>query len=370
MVLGRRTVLGLGALAALGGCTPDPTSSTAPAPGPRAGQASAQDGRGLEEAVGRLRAALEARDARAFAAVFAQPLRTRADLVFDNALLLGSFAVEAVPERPGLRVRWRLGEERDPSTSEFWAGVSPQGLIERLEEPAGQPWAATWSRHPVRVLGAGPVRLLAAEERADASAAWLEAAVGARTHLIAAGLEPWASTWDGSLLVDVPHDLIGYAGRAHAAASVVFGGPGDAGRIMLNPTLLADADAPGRVGLLVHEGVHVVSRSGFMEAPLWVAEGLAEHTASAVWPAAARDNDRRVRERLADGLPAGLPTDEELRAGSGALTAYALAAEAVRGCFDRWGRREALAWMAAWDAPGRPGEDELRRAYLTRLARR
>lgn len=360
-MLTRRAAIGLAGLApfaglvgAAGCAAPAPTTGS-PASAPPASLASVARGLGR---------ALEEGDREGFVGMFEAPLRTQATVLFDNAGRLGSFTLDEDPLRQGLRIRWRVGAERDQSTALFTARISADGRVRALGDPSGG--APSWWRHRVVVTGRGPTWLVAAEGRAEASVPWLDAAGVAREHVRAARLVPWADAWDGTLVVEVPHDLLGFASRPVTAAYVTFPLEEDGGRVVLNPTLLGRFDQAGRVGLLVHEGVHVVTRVAFMDAPQWVVEGLAEHVATQVWPAAADDNRRRIREVLDAGAPTDLPRRKELR-GADTLTAYALAAVAVEACLERWGREDALAWMAAWSVADRPPDDEIRSAYLARL---
>lgn len=389
-MLTRRAFLALVGVPLVAGCHPAAARTPAAGGSPAAGAAS---GPRPGQVVAALRQAWLSGDRQAFVALFAPQARSHGALLFDNASLLGSFDLEPVSGTPGaaaerVRLTWRAGGEREAAVVDAEVTTSPDGLVDAMRLAAGV-HEPPWWRHPVSVVGpdggSGDVWLVTTRDRASAAAPWLAAAEVAVGHLQAARLTPWEAGWDGTLVLEVPQDLLAFeAGPDSVAYASLESG---AGRIAVNPTQIEGYGPDERVGLLVHEGVHVVTRSPGSAAPLWAIEGLAESVATGVWAAQSAENlhlvlragataaGRALGGGQADdrsGVRVALPTDEQLA--EGGLTdrqvAYALAEVAVEGCFARWGRDRVLGWVDDWAAPGRPGTDEITRAYRDELERR
>lgn len=327
---------------------------------------------GLGPVADRLNRALRDRDEAAFTGLFVPALRAKAALVHRNAGVLGSFAfeVESDDGAEALLAKWRMGEERAASTSVLPAErADGEGVRVASFGPPGPRRIPTWWDHPVEVLGTGPVRVMAAQARAEASRAWADSAGEAIGHLAASGLDPWLPEWDGTLSVEVPNDIGGMRPSTDAAATATTERRGDTSRIVVNPTLIERYDAESRAGLLVHEGVHVVTRANWWKVPDWITEGLAESVSTPVWAASATTNARLVKDAVAHGIPDTLPTDEQIQDDETDSTAYALAQVAVEACFERWGRAESLRWLASWPE-GAPEVGEITQVYRAALRRR
>jgi hypothetical protein len=100
----------------------------------------------------------------------------------------------------------------------------------------------------------------------------------------------WTRAWPRRLTVVAPADtagfraLVGRAGDLSQVAAVTDGpldpttGLATADRIVLNPDAFATLTPAGRQFVLTHEGTHVAVRSSLAgAAPLWLAEGFADH---------------------------------------------------------------------------------------------
>lgn len=376
-MLTRRALLALG-VGLVGGCAaparalPDgavPTVRLPPGDAPTGDLSSgtaASDADGAR-VVDRLRATLSAGDRAGFVATASAPMRTRAAVLFDNWRALSSVQLDHDPTPDGgpgdLVVRWRAGDEVRPGENRLGlvvsrTGASREGELVDLSDEGRH--AASWAHDPVVVARRGPVAVVSAVP--DRAHALLDAASWAATRLVEAGLDGFG--WDGSLVVEVPADLLGFGRMARSSgpvaglAAVSLSSTPDAGyRVIVNPSsTLAPDDLRG---VLLHEGVHVVTRAMWRTAPLWVAEGLAESVATAHWPAQADRNAALVRRAAASG-GLTLPTGHQLRAeGDEGDTAYAVAQAAVEAMAGRWGETRVHAWVADWTAGDRPDEAAL-----------
>ncbi|MFZ1410033.1 MAG: hypothetical protein WAS07_01080, partial [Micropruina sp.] len=142
-------------------------------------------------------------------------------------------------------------------------------------------------------------------------------------------------------------------------------GPSDASspvRIVVNP--IADLTPAQRSATLIHEAVHLATRSPLRPAPQWVSEGLAEAVTGELVPSVAAQNRRLARAELDRRRRiAELPSDADFRAEAPtARAAYALSALLVTAMIDRLGRERALAVLAGLSGSGSikpPTEPEL-----------
>lgn len=314
---------------------------------------------------GRLARALEASDRGAFVGNVAEHLRTQAGVIFDNARQMSAFALYPADDPDGIRVRWRAAGERDAFTEAFTFRLGGDGLVEwwHPRRPTGTP---EWWRHLVLVAGSAPAWVVAARRWEGELAGWLEPAVEAARLLRAEPFGRAGEDWDGTLVLGLPYDSLTFAAPS---GGYVASGEGALGtRIMLNPENPAAPE--DRLGLIAHEGVHVITLRALAKAPAWLREGLAEHVATRWWPRQAVENERLVRAAVAEGPPTVLPADADFRSAQGetAVRAYALAAVAARACEERWGREALLGWYDG--APARPTDHELTGAYLDALAGR
>lgn len=310
--------------------------------------------------------ALTRGDRAAFADCFAGSATDLADRLWRN---WSALRVEAPTwAGPTLQVRWRAPGERDAAV-ETLAVTAPAGRIATLAATGPAP---LWLPGPLTVRSTPGAALLAATGVPDAEAsAWLAAAAEAAAVVAAAGLAGAARRWDGVLVVGVPADAAAFAATAglpatRAAATQAVTVMADAGsppRITLHRAAVGGLDAVGRRAVLVHEGVHVATRSAVSAAPLWLVEGVAESVAAAADPTTRARNAALLD---AAGRPAGLPTRADLD-GPAADVAYARSALAVEAAIGRWGRPEVMAWLADWAAPGRPDEAALAATFLAAL---
>ncbi len=134
-------------------------------------------------------------------------------------------------------------------------------------------------------------------------------------------------------MVELPADLLQFGEPAGIGAYVRLRGSDDDARIVCNPVDRPGLDDTGRAQLLTHEAVHAVTRSPARVAPGWVVEGYAEHGAERAFPDLEASNATLLPT---DPDAAALPSDQAVAAGD--LAVYALAARAVAGAQERWGR--------------------------------
>jgi hypothetical protein len=372
----RRTAAGLLAaivVLAAGACapagpdpSPSPTAPGPPAPGPTTQVATATPSAAApsapaladtQSAVDRLFAAGSAGDRTGWDAGVAAldpSFALRSSLLFDNlrGLRLARLQVhltgaeQKVPAArsaelgPDARVlqgqlRWRLRGEHADASSSVWLTLVPGPHGPRLagtDDGTGldTPAAPLWWLTPVTRLTRGKVTVLVAA--GQPAGRWADlasrAAADAREHL------PRSLTraWDGHLVVEVPGSeadfarVLGAAPSAYATTAAVTRPEGPttraAVRVVVNPATAKDPDA--ELGTtLVHETVHVATRSATSDAPLWAVEGLAEHVALKAHPEERADELATLRGAK---RPTRLPRDAAFTSGAkDVTTAYAQA---------------------------------------------
>ena len=259
------------------------------------------------------------------------------------------------------RLDWRLTGERSDAISTVWLTLVPGTTGPRLAGTDDGPADGTddgsepdavplWWLAPVTRAARGDVTVLVGPGQ-DA-ARWLDlavrAAADARTHLP----EPLRGRWDGRLVVEVPGSsaelgrVLGAAPTTYASTAAVTRPEGPttdaAVRVVVNPATAAQPDdALGAT--LVHETVHVATRSAASPAPLWAVEGLAEHVALAAHPAQRSADLAALR---GGGAPTGLPADAAFATGGADV-----------------GAAYAQAWLVCEAVVEHRGEDDLGRFY-------
>lgn len=322
--------------------------------------------RGADQLAADLAAALARGDQQAFVACFGGSAAPTAERLWAN--WAGLAAVEPRWEGSALRVSWRAPGERH--AAEETLGVALDGGRIGALSPTGP--APLWLPERLAVRSAPGAALLAAAAIPDADAlVWLQAAAEASGLVAAAGLGPAARSWDGTLVVGLPATPEAFAatsglpsGQAAATqAATVMATASSAPRVTVSRAGSAALDEAGRRALLVHEGVHVATRSAVSAAPLWLVEGVAESVTAGVDPAT-----RARNAALLDVAPRPreLPTRSEL-SGAAADIAYAWAAVAVDAAIARWGRPAVMGWLADWAAPDRPAEAAFATTFLASL---
>jgi hypothetical protein len=216
--------------------------------------------------------------------------------------------VELVASEPGDRPQpWDLdGLTVRRTTDTLVLGVGPASRVDEVLRRAqdARRWVgAVWGRVPPAVWVA---------PRTDADAARL---LGRSPT----GLEGVAAATDGPL----------EPGR-NAGAD----------RIVVVPGAWQSVRPAGRDVVMAHELTHVAVRSSTTrEVPLWLAEGFAELVA---WRSVDLPERSIVADALdavrSDGIPSGLPTDEDFDPATGSLpVAYGFGLLAVRTLADRYG---------------------------------
>ncbi len=310
-----------------------------------------------------LNAAVEGRDATRFARVFAAEAATTGRIIAANALALGAWRAE--PNDGGLRIRTRAGTEPGWGSAEVTLNVDEAGRVTSIAERLGD-HAVVWLHHAIEVLRQGQVWAIVATGRAASAQSWLAAAAEAQSRLIGEDWSAWRPdpAWDGSLVVELPADLLQFGEPAGIGAYVRLRGSDDDARIVCNPVDRPGLDDTGRAQLLTHEAVHAVTRSPARVAPGWVVEGYAEHGAERAFPDLEASNATLLPT---DPDAAALPSDQAVVAGD--LAVYALAARAVAGAQERWGRVQTDAWFADWQSPGRPDDAAFTDALRAALRR-
>ena len=151
-----------------------------------------------------------------------------------------------------------------------------------------------------------------------------------------------AARWSGAAVVEVPatrrdfEAVLGATDGSYAAIAAVTLAEGPAAtaavRVVVNPEVTRTLAPLGVSVVLLHEMVHVATRSTDSPAPTWIVEGLADQIALQVYPAAGAGAAEPLLQRVrSDGAPTSFPQDERFRAGEPDLdVSYAAAWLACR----------------------------------------
>ncbi len=354
--------------------SPVASSPTSSSPAPSHASAPVDD----QRAVDRLFAAGVAGDRMAWDAGIAAvdvSFAARASLLFDNLRTLRPSRLRVRltgAEQPlpppraarlgsGARVvqaqlTWRLDGERSDASSTVWLTLVPGPDGDRLAGTGDgtaldTPATPLWWLGAVRRVTRGDVTVLVGpgQDAQRWAALASRAAADTKTHLP----RPLRDGWDGHLLLEVPGSgddfahVLGATPTAYATTAAVTRpeGPttGAAVRVVVNPAVAGDPDA--ELGTtLVHETVHVATRSASSPAPLWAVEGLAEHVALLAHPDQRPDEEAALR---AGRTPTRLPPDASFTAGAqDVTTAYA------------------QAWLVCLAVAEHRGADDLGQFYL------
>ena len=294
------------------------------------------------------------------------------------------------------QVTWRLRGEATAAEHTVWLSFVEQDGAPRLaataDAPAGDPTPQPiWWTGPVQAQRDGAVTVLTGAGQAPG--AWLARARTAAARVREQVTAGAAARWPGDLVVEVPASrrafeaVLGAAGGSYAqiAAVTLAEGPAatDALRIVVNPEVARTLAPVGVAVVVLHEAVHVATRSADSPAPTWLVEGLADQVAVATHPEVADGAaEPLLAEVRAGRVPADLPGDEQFRAGAPDLAAsYAGAWLACRRIAERHGPAALQRLYTAADA-GTPLDQAVQdvlgttvaaltadwRAYLRRLA--
>jgi hypothetical protein len=231
-------------------------------------------------------------------------------------------------------VRWRLAAETRSAEHTVWLTFAVQDgrplLAGTSDRPGDQP-------APVPLWWTGPVTAVQVQSASvllgagQPTAAWssrVRAAVAEVRRRVTAGS---AMGWAGAVVVEVPatrsdfEAVLGSSDGRYAsiAAVTVAEGPAAAAvRIVVNPEVTRRLAPTGVAIVLLHEVVHVATRSAESPAPSWVVEGLADYVALRAYPSAgAGAAEPLLRQVRTDGAPTRLPADDRFRAGAADLAA-------------------------------------------------
>lgn len=143
------------------------------------------------------------------------------------------------------------------------------------------------------------------------------------------------------------------AGLAETAAVTIGPADGAASGVLINGAAFDELSATGRRVVLTHELVHVATRAtGSASAPVWLAEGYADHVAYAGSGLSARQVAGEALDAVRAGrVPGVLPAPDDFdAAGDGAATAYG------------------LSWVAVGVIAGRAGSAPKLKAFYQRAA--
>lgn len=265
-----------------------------------------------------------------------------------------------------IAVRWALPGERRTAEQELWLtfadrptgndgapgseGVPETVLAGDGDGPRGDAAQAIWLQQPVRLLRADGALVLT--DAAD-GAEWLSQAVAARRAVLSlTGSVP------DPLVVEVPQSRavfersLGVSPHSYAAAAAAawpMGSDTSAAsvHVVVNPEASRRLSTLGRDVLLVHEAVHVATRSPGSAVPTWLVEGYADQIAYQAHPAGRVPAERLVRTYVREhGVPKDWPPEGD----------FAAEAEDLDLSYD-------LAWTAARSIAEAHGDRDLRRFY-------
>ena len=293
-------------------------------------------------------------------------------------------------------VTWQLRGEPTAAEHTVWLTFVEQDGAPRLAGTADAPPGAPtpqpiWWTGPVQARQEGAVTVLTGP--GQASEAWLGRARTAAARVREQVTAGAAARWTGELVVEVPASrrafeaVLGAAEGSYAqiAAVTLAEGPAatDALRIVVNPEVTRTLAPVGVAVVVLHEAVHVATRSADSPAPTWLVEGLADYVAVRAHPEVAEGAAEPLLTQVRAGrTPADLPADEQFRAGAPDLAAsYAAAWLACRRVAEQHGPAGLQRLYTAADA-GTPLDQAVPdvlgttvaaltadwRAYLRRLA--
>jgi Peptidase of plants and bacteria len=136
-----------------------------------------------------------------------------------------------------------------------------------------------------------------------------------------------AAGWTGAVVVEVPatradfEAVLGATDGSYAsiAAVTLAEGPAttSAVRILVNPEVSRTLAPVGTAVVLLHEMVHVATRSTDSPAPTWIVEGLADYVALQAHPSAGDGAAAALLQQVrTQGPPRRLPVDDRFGAGA------------------------------------------------------
>lgn len=280
--------------------------------------------------------------------------------------------VDDVPSAPGVAaasvpgaweatvsVRYRLRDWDDqPTTVETTLSFAPDGGGGQLVSEIGGSGGRTplWLAGPVAVRAQGRTLVLSRDGNGRRDSRLARRAVEDVNRVLPA--------WGGTLVLEAAasetefDSALGATARQYANIAAVTASvdgsltPGSPVHVFLNPAVFDDLGGRGAQVVVSHEATHVATQGTFAVMPTWLLEGFADYVALAhagidVRTAAAQAL-RRIR---ADGLPDGLPSDEDLSPTAGGLGAtYEVAWLATRSIARRYGEAKLIAFYDAVDS--------------------
>ena len=221
-------------------------------------------------------------------------------------------------------VSWRVEGDHGLAEQLLWmtfvadgSAVTAAGTTDGPPERSAVPF---WLVERLQVIRTAHTTTLAA---ATAGGRWPErgeAAARAVRRRLTGGL---GARWDGRLVLEVPSTrqaferVLGVTPGSYAGIAAVAwpAGPDPATaaiRIVVNPGVTATLDEQGVSVLLVHEAVHVATRSAASAAPTWLVEGFADYVAYDAYPTTATTAAAALLRQVKDrGAPASLPGDDQ-----------------------------------------------------------
>ena len=244
----------------------------------------------------------------------------RHDLAGARRELLGSRAfVQPVA------VAWRLTGDTGTAEHLLWLTFLPVGasieIAGAADGPADRQAQPIWLLQPVAVEQQGRTTVLA--DPRTPLAQWARrgtAAAAAVERRLSASLDP---RWAGDLVLEVPgsgqlfEQVLGVTPGSYAGIAAVAWpeGPDPATaaiRVVVNPEVSDQLDSQGLAVLLVHEAVHVATRSAASPAPTWLVEGLADFVAYQAHPQTAKAAAAALLQQVSErGGPKALPADAD-----------------------------------------------------------
>jgi len=242
-------------------------------------------------------------------------------------------------------VTWRLRGEAAAAERTVWLTFLPRdgipllaGTIDRPSTPI-EPQPIWWTG-PVTAHQDGSRSVLAgAGQRPEVWGERLRSAAARVQERVTAGA---AASWGGDVVLEVPASRRDFAAvlgvddpsYAGIAAVTVAEGPAATGalRIVVNPEMARTLTPAGVAVVVLHETVHVATRSPASPAPTWLVEGLADYVALQAHPEVADGAaEPLLRSVRASGPPDALPVDERFHTGAeGLAVSYAEAWLACR----------------------------------------